>query len=416
MHPRSFRFCLLLLLASPVGAQTPAAAPERPTSVYRQVIPRTTGENGYEELVVAGDVPRGSRRFQAAQGGGASLDAKRRVLRDPPVLRALDLLRRGLAKPVTSPRERVAADTVLPELADFRALARLLAIQQYVLLADGRVSEALESYRTGLRLARVVQTDNLISGLAGIAMGWIATRQMGAHLEQLSARDCEQLHRLCLEWLRAPDPASAIAAAEQAGLRQTLRDLQEGRLSLTGIFGAGEEGLNPDDDESARVRALTAEIGRLKTSTPMEYTALWAAVEKRLDERFQRVMEELRKPAWRRKFPADPVAEDLAGRVLSLFLPALEPVSHRYTTEQARVRLLACHAAILRHRWEQDELPARLEDLNLGELALDPFSGQPLRYERRGSRYLLTSVGAPAPEDDPLAVNGRVPISVAPGE
>jgi hypothetical protein len=38
-------------------------------------------------------------------------------------------------------------------------------------------------------------------------------------------------------------------------------------------------------------------------------------------------------------------------------------------------------------------VPASLAALNLGDLALDPFTGQPLKYEPVGRKYRLASAG-----------------------
>jgi len=48
--------------------------------------------------------------------------------------------------------------------------------------------------------------------------------------------------------------------------------------------------------------------------------------------------------------------------------------------------------------------------------AIDPFTGQPLQYAVRGTRYSLSSAGAPADADDPRAVNGRLPVSITPAD
>lgn len=412
--------CSLIFIAAAAGvaeAQAPVATPKSPLSVFGQVIPKPTGENGYEELVAAGDALRSSRQFAAVEYGKATLDAKRRALRDPPVARALALIRRALAKPVFSPRQRVTTDTLFQEFASFRSLARLLATQQYVLLADGRVPEALESFRLGLRLARAVQTDTLLSGLVGQAMSGLTIARLGAHLDQLSARDCDHLYRICLEWLRAPDPSPRILAGEREFIRQEIADARDGKKGLAGLLGQeGEAEWEPDDEGTLQVRRIVTDLKRLKEVSNAGYIAFWVELDRRIDEQFHRVVEELRKPAWERKFPAPAAEEDLPGRVLSMLVPPWEQMSRLYATEEARIRLLACHAAIRRYRWEHERLPADLGVLRLGELAVDPFTGEPFRYEPRGTRYRLTSAGPPADPGDPRAVEGRVPVSVVPGE
>ena len=63
---------------------------------------------------------------------------------------------------------------------------------------------------------------------------------------------------------------------------------------------------------------------------------------------------------------------------------------------------------------EHDRLPNDLAALELGDVATDPFTGQPLKYEPSGRRYRLTSAGMPTVAEDPRAVDGRVPLDVVP--
>lgn len=128
---------------------------------------------------------------------------------------------------------------------------------------------------------------------------------------------------------------------------------------------------------------------------------------------FDRLLVEMQKPAWARKPLAVPETGS-GAQVVALLVPALNQMLDTYTREQTQVRLMACHSAILRHRWEHEQLPRSLAELKLGALAVDPFTGQPLRYEVKGRGYRLTSAGPVAQEDDPAAVGGRRPVTVAP--
>ncbi|MGV3720996.1 MAG: hypothetical protein ACO1SX_08800 [Actinomycetota bacterium] len=392
------------LLGGPAGAQQ--APPKR---VFSQVIPSPTGRNGYEELVLACDSLAGSKLYFAVKEklAEAPLSAKRQVLADKPVIAALRLVRQGLAKPVYSPRTDLGFDTMLPELQLFRDLARVLALQQYVFLADGRTGDAVGTARLCLRLGQVIQTDTLISGLVGIAIGTICINTLGEHLDQLNARDCEQLYRVCLEALAVPDSQARILAIEHATVRREVIALV-GKVKQ-GDIKAVQTTLGLDEKEFAPVglfiRSLPeVEIDRL-TNDALGY----------IDRHHQRLQDELQKPLWQRRKsqleiepPNGPVAS-----FANMLLPATDRVNDRYTQDQARLRLLACHAAILRYRWEQDRLPPDLATLRLGELAVDPFTGQPFEYHATGSRsYSLASVGPAASSDNPRAVNGREPVTV----
>src|SRR5206468_3000739 len=93
---------------------------------------------------------------------GCPLALKRRVLRDPHIVRTLDLLRRGLAKPVAITHDPLGWDTQDPERGEFYRIAKaLLPLQQDVFFADGEAQAALEATRTGLRLGFAVQFDEM---------------------------------------------------------------------------------------------------------------------------------------------------------------------------------------------------------------------------------------------------------------
>jgi hypothetical protein len=406
-----------LLLALPAPAVRAQTQPPTKKGAFALVIPQVTGKNGYEELVLAGDLLDGSSRWkQLEQDPKATLATKRAVLADPQVTRALRLLHAGLQKPIGSPREKTTFDTLLPELSEFRALGRLLAVQQYVYCADGRMGEALHNARLGMRLGQVVQTDTLISGLVGVAISSRCIQELGVHLDQLSARDAERLYTICLEWLRQPTPERRMMEAEHRNVLSSLEELRpRGIDHLIDALGLDPKP-KPDDDEAIhRSRQLAADL-RALAGDAEGVNRLFNDALKRLDEHYPSTLEQFKLPLWQRRHQS--VAEDgsLAGRLAAVLVPPFNRVGDAYGRDQATVRLLACHAAILRYRWEHDRAPARLEVLRLGELAVDPFTGQPLEYQPQGRRYRLASVGPEAAPDNPRAVGGRVPLTIGPGD
>src|SRR5438105_4886381 len=90
--PAGMLLLLLTGLAAPGRAEEKPAPARRP-SVFQQVIPRPTGQNGYEELVLAAEAFRASRYYMNAQEANTTLEFKREVLADRQVVRALSLLR-----------------------------------------------------------------------------------------------------------------------------------------------------------------------------------------------------------------------------------------------------------------------------------------------------------------------------------
>lgn len=382
------------------------ATPGAPPSLLRQLIPQPTGRNGYEELLAAVDSFQSSRYFQKAQQPDLTLEAKREIVADRPIVRALALLRQGLEKPIVSPHTELTAQTLFPELSQFRGLARLLALQQYVYLAEGRTPEALTNAWLGMRFGRAIQVDTAIAGLVGIAIGTVCLTPLSRHLDQLSTRDCNALFSLCREWLAQPNPQEGIMMGEFRFAKSSMRMLRNNALkNLPGAredLGLGEEGAH-----------LLAQIPK----TPAEINAVFDTVDQRLDQEFQRVFEQLRRPPWQRMKLKPSNGNDLASQMAGLLLPAYHQIDNAYLRESARVRMLACHASIRRYRWEYDHLPGALSEVRLESLAVDPFTGEPFRYQVRGSRYTLVSAGPISEQpDDPRAVDGRIPVSITPDD
>lgn len=402
---------LFLVAGTLVGLPAAAQAPQKPPakSIFQQVIPQPTGKNGYEDLVLAIDALQKSRYYPAIQKMEAlTLAEKRAVLDDRNGVRALQLIRTGLQKPVAQPRQMLDYTTTLPELGPMRDLAKLLALQQYVALADGRTTEALQIARQGIRLGRVVQMDTLLSGLVGIAISTLCIQPLGRHLDQLSARDTAVLYQICLEWLNQPNPQVAIFASEHRLTKIALAGMRE-QVKRGDVEGVVKQlGLKRDE-----LKDLEAIIPR----TPEAIDALFLQAAERYDAYSLTVMAELRKPAWERKMPEPLKPEDPGGHLASMLIPSFQHVDNVYTREQAQIQLLACHAAIRRYRWEHDRLPSSLDELRLGTLAIDPYTGSPLRYEVKGKRYSLLAAGAEARNlDDPGVVNGRVPVTLTPDD
>lgn len=401
---------LLLAAALPAAAaDMPAKPAAPPKSIFQQVVPHATGKNGYEELVLAAEAVKTSRAYDALQRWDSlPLPDRRSILADRNIARALNLLRQGLAKPIFQPREQMTFSTLLPELSPMRDLAKVLAIQQYVFLADGRVQDALAIARTGIRFGRVVQMDTLIAGLVGVAIEAITIQPLAQHLDQLSQRDTVTLYQICLEWLNQPNPQIGLLRAEQKWMRASMAEMadklkKEGPGPLAKDFGV--------DDK------MLEQYSAFIPKTPEGIDQLFAGVIKSYDSQMERVAAELQKPSWQRRKIDPDTPTDPASYLTSMLMPAYFQVDQSYQKEAARVQLLACHAAIRAYKWEHDRLPSSLDELRLGQLATDPFTGITFVYQVKGTRYSLTAAGSEATNpDDPRAVNGRVPVTLTPDD
>jgi hypothetical protein len=337
-----------------------AQEPEEPP-VFQQLFPNPSGQNGYEEIIRAGESVGKMKELQAAIEAGSTLTAKRTLLSSQEAKRALTLLRQGLGKRILTPRAPTD-EASFRAYSLFRNLARLLAVEQYVLLADGKVSAAVDSMWDGLRLGYAVQSDRLIGGLVGVAIDALSIQTLSRHVAQFSVRDCGKVMALARQWLAASDPAISALTAEREQMVKHIRE----QFSEAG---------------SAELATQAAAL---------------------LGARIDQIIATLRQPPWERK-PLPPLEGNSVAVGIVKGLSIEEPLMQglkAFTREQAMLQVLGVHAAIRAHRWEYSRLPGSLEELKLGRLAIDPFTGKSLTYRRTGeTTYELTSEGLrpPAP-------------------
>jgi len=87
----------------------------------------------------------------------------------------------------------------------------------------------------------------------------------------------------------------------------------------------------------------------------------------------------------------------------SLLLSAYRNVPTRFAAFEARRRALLAALAVERHRQSNDSaLPEKLSQLQrqpLSVVPLDPFDGQPLRYRKLESGYVIYSIGSDRSDD-----------------
>jgi hypothetical protein len=410
----SLAHSLVVTLTAAPGAGRATAQIQPPASVnnFAKLFQNPTGQNGYEEFVRAGDMLQNSAAWRALEGGGTdqppTLAMKRQFISDPAVRSALETLKAGLMKPVHSPRQQIDDETLLPELAPFRALARALGHEIYVQLADGRVSQAIDTLMSALKFGYVVQMDTVISGLVAISIDAIALRPVGDHLDQLSVHDCDKLLALAKEWMELPDPAISVLESDRRGTIATLEKYKADPVKLFKM-------MNDDGTPPAQKQRQDA-LAQSLAANPNAAIPLFDQAKGILAAQYDHALVGLKQPAWDRK-PFPPIDEaSPAGTVASALGggPVLTQVMDRYAREQAQVQMLGIHAAIHHYLWEFNTLPGSLDELKLGKLILDPFSGRPFDYKRlEGNRYVLSSVG---PIDrSPTAASGqRTPITLGP--
>lgn len=357
--------------------------------VFSRLFTQPTGQNGYEDWVQAGDAIRNNPMVNQAMAGDATLTFKRHLLNAPDVQTALHLLREGLNKPIQSPHLMPDNSTVFPEMAPLRRLARLLAIEIYVRFADGSTDAALDSLQDGLRFGCQMQTNTLISGLAGVAIDTIVLEAFSGHLEQLSVHQCSRLRHIVEEWVDRPFPVAALLDTAQ---QLSLRSLEAKRSNPQALKDLLDQFAT--DDSNAPV--AQARIGRLTPyldSQPADLGPVIDHAEALIHAYYDAALVNLNQPLRERR-PMTVVSDkSLGGDLFASLVVNADRITDKYDRIEAMLRMLGVHAVIRGYRWEHNVLPNTLADLHLGRLSVDPFTGGDLVYQRVGKSYDLTSRG-----------------------
>ncbi len=398
---------LLVLLGLPSGAQTPPpSVPEKPKPSFPRLFPNPTGRNGYEDFVLAGDALRESTLYDRIEGdwGNATLQQIVSVMNDPAVKRAISLLQNGVRKPIVTPHliSEMTADTLFPQFAQFRQLARLLSLKLYGEAAAGKLGSAVETLELTLQLGYSTEQDTIISGLVGIAVEAIGLTRMAQIVPQFSRRDCIQLQTLLEARLKAPPTAQLIFRNERDFTLKSLLKQEYKSSDFVSPPGEGDEPLTPE-----QIRLKEA------LSNPASAKALMEKAAERVREDYDALIETAGLPAWKRK-PFAPPKNDgsVAGFLTEMLTPANFMVLDRYDQNRAQLQLLALQAALRKFRWDWDRLPETLTELHLPELTTDPFTGEPLFYRvlSGGETYDLHSAGPPVRNENGGPSGGRSPI------
>lgn len=377
MGYRTCALCMALVFTA--AARVPAAPAQDPVKpAFPAVFPAPTGANGYEEIVMAADLAAAAEARMVLTGPEVTLTSLRAALRDPERIRAIELLRAGLRKPISSPARPQGPDALQPELQHLRSLARLLAANIRAAFADGRNADALGYLSTGIRFAAALHGETLIASLVGVAVHSIVLRTYARYLTQLSANDCDRLLEVVRSMRRLPDPARLALEAERRHVASRISSLRRDASALRAYLaqpeGAAELPDLPDQ------RAVDAFVNQVLTEINLAFS--------------QRIAEAAR-PRWqRREMPPEESGRTVGSAFVAVLLEPLAAAMTRFDWARTELQLLGVHAAIRRYAWEHQRLPSSLEELGLGEMMVDPFTGKPLVYRVTGQQtYEVYSVG-----------------------
>jgi hypothetical protein len=310
---------------------------------------------------------------------------------------------------------------LVPEMQGFRELAALIALRTRLLMAEGKLDQAVESLQTGFSMGRDIgQSPFLVNYLIGVAISMNMINQ----LEELIQQPKSPNFYWALGYL--PNPFIDFRSACE-GERMTLF------ATIPELSTIESEILTPEKEEKLlnQLYALERSLGNTQ-STREEYqfdlTALALKVYPQAKKSF---IEEGRKAEEVETMPVLQIVtiyslrqfkehQDEVFKWLMLPIPearvGLEQAEKRLRIAQAkrdnfplcslipglakvydapcrlsrRIAALRCLEAIRMHAKEnKGKPPAKLEDVNLVPVPMDPVTGQSFEYFVKGQVIIL---------------------------
>jgi hypothetical protein len=421
------------------GQAAPATAPDRPKSLYEQVVVRSDPANGYEDYLRAADllrddvfslyerwqptsladyekqvayfrelakddeenlgiVERFDEREHAAhlafyrrQDGRTLLEVRQEMASR--YGKALDLVRRGNEKRVYDPRPTLDLFAITPEFAGFRSLSRLAAATAHVRLAAGDSRGATDDYLAILRMSHRLGEMSSLSAMVGLADAGIVLAELEWALPRLSLPDVGRLEAEAMGQLRDDRLLWRLVQFERKSTEQTLLKAFEPGSDM------GDEGLE------AQLRRLSPEnraqlVRRIMAELEPKYATLVRRFTGPETHWYDR-----NPPVWEPDHEEEEdlldlpsTVEELVRYLRQVFEPDhLESMGNAYGMRRTQLRLLVLHCRIEQFRHHQRRLPTALTEVAREAELVDPFSGAKFVFEpREREDYRLYSTGIPA--------------------
>jgi hypothetical protein len=275
-------------------------------------------------------------------------------------------------------------DMLLPELAHMRQLARVLAVDARVKVADGKVGEAIEDIIAMHRLSLHVSTEPiLISGLVAVA------------IDSMSIDMLEGILTMVI-------PAQADLAAwkfdEAFSYRRALRRCMAGEeafgMSAFAMLGGDSDtatmlryhGVNPDTAMPIagpywRVFLLANDLA--------EYRIQMKSLREMASQDFSAVLPNL--DAMQKRSETQRM-----GLMCNLLMPTQSRAFKSFVRGEVRHRLADMAVAAAAYRAKNGKYPAQAQDLVpdfIGDVPIDPYDNKPLRLIATPTGIRLYSVG-----------------------
>lgn len=378
-------------------------------SIYKQVVPMPTGKNGYEQLVQAVDILQASR-FSTYEPMIASLTApeeptpesaqawqelaKRTYLQRVRLVtdrnsRVRELVLDAVKRPIFDPRSKADFDTLFPELAGFRGIARFIKLDLYRAFADGQHDAAMDLAIAGLDAFDQSARGILIEYLVGLACHAIVFSAIEEQLPQFSQRDATRLEQAVLSLLqRKPAVRDAIEIEFRVSTMGLDKALSQTRSAEELVKMLG------DDDKSKALKLLKtmseADLIRVREGVKTRFAELGRQIVARFDGD---------EAAWAASEDEEPPMRDwssvngLVGAIADSLVPVFAQVGRTAAVRSTQLRLLAIAASVVRFRWEHNRLPASVEEAVGPARALDPLAKEKFEIRRSPDGWAIISKG-----------------------
>ncbi|HWA82553.1 MAG TPA: hypothetical protein VG820_03905 [Fimbriimonadaceae bacterium] len=301
---------------------------------------------------------------------------------------AIDLVRTGNLKQVWDPRDRLDAESIFPELADFKSVAKLVKADAYARFASGDSNAGTRDLIAGLIFSRRIAGGSLISELVSIACQAILYGSFEERLPQLTEKDAESIVNF-----------ADSALAEPPSYLQALR--QEATLAINSLDLLFKESGAKDDFEATSDNPIFAYVNKM---SPGEKQRANDLLTREIASYYNNLLRDMgsdeanwatvRDDSGMPPAPATITSlQDLADAVINMMTPIHSQATRAVLRARTQLRLLDLHARIIRFRWHNNRLPKDLKEVAPEKLIADPVAKMAFVYELKDDGYRLYSKG-----------------------
>lgn len=277
----------------------------------------------------------------------------------------------------------------LPEFADFKTLAKLIAKRAEIEAEAGRYSESMEWLDVGRAVARHADEPILIGMLVSIACESIVDAEFQRQLEVHGLQ--APFRKAAAQFVARKQPLPCLdrgLGGEVIAATQFLDQVGSGEMSLRDL-GASE-------DASLSERFVTAylQVPMLRDGVAVKLLKHYRAAIEHVHNATDKTQSQLE--AGRLLDNAALTDRSVSGRIVSIFLPVFAQAGAAGVALEAKRRMSRCALELWNRRAQSGRFP---ETLAPGPDSIDPFSGKPFVYQIDRGHVVLYSLGVNQNDD-----------------